>query len=100
MAIALLATANQDLDVLVVVRSVVNARYDVSGRERTIRAVWRLLGKDRGNDKGAMIRIEGGRHFLLLVCVPVRCALLSASSCAASGSRLWIRSCSLFGFEL
>ncbi len=66
MAITLLAAANQDLDVLIVVRTVVNTRDDIAGRERTIGAVWGLLGKDRRNDKGAMIRIEGGRHFFLL----------------------------------
>jgi len=66
MAITLLAAANQDLDVLIVVRTVVNTRDDIAGRERTIGAVWGLLGKDRGNDKRAVIRIERGRHFLLL----------------------------------
>src|SRR5579862_7677527 len=103
MAIALLAAANQDLDVLVVVRSVVNARYDVAGRERTIRAVWRLLGKDRGNDKGAMIRIEGGWHFFLLGCVSARRrALLSACGCPARGGSRLLRSgsCRFLGFEL
>ena len=78
-AITLLAAADENLDVLFVVRGVINSRDDIAGRERTIGAVWGLLGKNRRNDKRAVIRIERGRHFLLLRRIPSRRRTLLAT---------------------